>query len=42
LIGDRQPDVENKITFTISEPYTADSPLIPAGLIGPVRILSEN
>jgi hypothetical protein len=39
LIGDRQPDVKNKITFTTSEPYRADSPLKPSGLLGPVRIL---
>ncbi len=44
LIGDRQPDEENKITFTTSEPYRADSPLKPSGLLGPVRFvkLSEN
>ena len=39
LIGDRQPDVKNKITFTTSEPYRADSPLKPSGLLGPVKIL---
>jgi len=35
LIGDRQPDAE-KYTFTTLEPYTAESPLFPSGLIGPV------
>jgi hypothetical protein len=41
LIGDRQPDVKEKVTYTTTSPYRADSPLKPSGLIGPVRILSE-
>lgn len=40
LIGDRQPDEKNPVTFTTSEPYKADSPLKPSGLLGPVRFLS--
>ena len=41
LIGDAQPGVTNKITFTTMPFYKADSPLLPSGLLGPVRILSR-
>jgi hypothetical protein len=40
LIGDRQPGAKEKITFTITEPYRADSPLKTSGLMGPVKIFS--
>ena len=40
LVGDAQPDA-NKVTFTARNPYKAKSPLVPAGLLGPVRILRE-
>ena len=40
LIGDAQPGVENKITLTTRNFYRADSPLVPSGLTGPVRIIS--
>ncbi|UFH51936.1 glycosyl hydrolase [Spirosoma sp. KNUC1025] len=40
LIGDAQPGVTNKITYTTMPFYRADSPLLPSGLIGPVRLLS--
>ena len=40
LIGDQQPDATMKYTFTIVKPYKADSPLLPSGLLGPVRIYS--
>jgi hypothetical protein len=39
LIGDAQPGVTNKITFTTMPFYKADAPLLPSGLIGPVRLL---
>jgi hypothetical protein len=39
LIGDQQPGAV-KYTFADIEPYTADSPLLPSGLLGPVRISS--
>ncbi len=44
LIGDAQPGVEEKVTLTTRQFYRADSPLVPSGLLGPVRILylSEN
>ena len=38
LIGDQQPGIEKKITYTTMPFYRADSPLKPSGLIGPVRI----
>lgn len=38
LIGDQQPHVAEKITFTTQAFYRADSPLLPSGLLGPVRI----
>jgi hypothetical protein len=39
LIGDRQANASRKYTFTSPEPYNADSPLVPSGLIGPVTFL---
>jgi hypothetical protein len=38
LIGDQQPDATTKYTFTDVKPYKADSPLLPSGLLGPVRV----
>jgi hypothetical protein len=40
LIGDQQPDIPKKYTFTTQAFYKADSPLLPSGLIGPVQIVS--
>jgi hypothetical protein len=42
LIGDRQPDAQEKITYTITEPYKADSPLKTTGLLGPVIIFERS
>jgi hypothetical protein len=39
LIGDQQPNA-TKYTFTTYKPYTADAPLLPSGLIGPVQLIS--
>lgn len=39
LIGDAQPGVTEKITYTTMPFYTASSPLLPSGLLGPVRLL---
>ncbi len=38
LIGDAQPDVRQKYTFTIIPTYRADAPLRVSGLLGPVEI----
>jgi hypothetical protein len=40
LIGDQQPWALKKYAFTDFTPYKADSPLLPSGLLGPVRLLS--
>ncbi|MCL4483744.1 MAG: glycoside hydrolase, partial [Bacteroidetes bacterium] len=40
LIGDQQPGIEKKYTYTTMAFYKAGSPLLPSGLLGPVRILS--
>jgi hypothetical protein len=39
LIGDQQPNVTRKYTFTTWPYYRAGSPLLPSGLLGPVRIV---
>jgi hypothetical protein len=40
LIGDQRPGVDTPITFTDVKPYTADSPLLESGLLGPVSVQS--
>ena len=42
IIGDLQPDCEKKWTYVSSQFFTADSPLLPSGLLGPVRIIGIN
>jgi hypothetical protein len=39
MVGDRQPDAPKQFTFTRPVFYKADSPLLPSGLLGPVRVL---
>jgi hypothetical protein len=39
LIGDLQPNVTKKYTYTAQQFYQADSPLLPSGLLGPVRLI---
>ena len=41
LIGDQQPDVAKKYTYTTQKFYKADSPLLPSGLLGPVQVISS-
>jgi hypothetical protein len=41
LIGDQQPGVTKKYTFTTQQFYRADSPLLPSGLLGPVQLVSS-
>jgi (4-O-methyl)-D-glucuronate---lignin esterase len=38
LIGDQQPDATIKYTFADVKPYKANSPLLPSGLLGPVKL----
>jgi len=38
LIGDKQPGA-HPIAFATYDPFTADSPLLPSGLLGPVRVI---
>nr|WP_169704544.1 glycosyl hydrolase [Runella slithyformis] len=38
LIGDAQPDVKQKTTFTTMPFYRADSPLLPSGMMGEVKV----
>jgi hypothetical protein len=40
LIGDAQPDVKQKTTFTTMPFYRGNEPLLPSGLLGEVKILS--
>ncbi len=39
LIGDQQPSVTRKYTYTTMPFYQADSPLLPSGLLGPVQLV---
>ena len=39
LVGDAQPDTKEKTTFTTMPFYQANSPLLPSGLMGTVKIL---
>ena len=41
LVGDAQPGVTEKITWTALSAYRPDAPLRRSGLIGPVRLLGE-
>jgi hypothetical protein len=40
LIGDQQPGVTAPITFADVKPYNAKSPLLPSGLLGPVKLIT--
>ena len=42
LIGDKQPGATRKYAFAIFDPFRADSPLLPSGLLGPVRVVRVN
>jgi hypothetical protein len=42
LIGDEQPGVTARYTFVTYHPYEANSPLLPSGLLGPVKIFSTS
>ena len=40
LIGDQQPGIKTKLTYTTQPFYQAKSPLLSSGLLGPVQIVS--
>ncbi len=40
LIGDQQPEMTHKYTFTDIKPYVATWPLLPSGMLGPLRLTS--
>ena len=42
LIGDAQPGVTNKITYTTMPFYQANSKLLPSGLLGPLGFYHNN
>ena len=42
LIGDQQPGIDKKITYTTQPFYPANSDLLPSGLMGPVKIIRKS
>jgi hypothetical protein len=42
MVGDRQPGAPAQYTFTRPTFYKADSPLLPSGLLGPVRVVQAS
>ena len=40
LIGDQQPGATAKFTYTTMPFYQANSPLVPSGLLGPVKLIA--
>jgi len=40
LIGDRQPSATKKYTFITFQHYTADTPILDSGLLGPVKLFA--
>ncbi len=41
LVGDEQPGVDKKFTFATTKIWNANSELLPAGVIGPVKLVVE-
>lgn len=41
LIGDLSLPPDQRLTWVAINPFKADSPLLPSGLLGPVRVLEE-
>jgi hypothetical protein len=42
IIGDLQPDCKEKVSYTHQPFYKATDPILPSGLIGPLRIMVGN
>ncbi|MDQ2667601.1 MAG: discoidin domain-containing protein [Gemmatimonadota bacterium] len=42
LIGDKQPNVARTYAFAVNDPFTATSPLLASGLLGPVRVIRRS
>lgn len=42
IIGDMQPDCKEKISYTHQSFYKATDPILPSGLIGPLRIMVKD
>jgi hypothetical protein len=42
MIGDEQPDSTTKYTFADVKPYRTDSPLLPSGMLGPVKLVQAS
>lgn len=41
MIGDAQPDAAKKFTYITWDFYNAQSPLLPSGLLGPVKLIAQ-
>jgi hypothetical protein len=41
FIGDKQPNAPHRSVFGTRDTFTAASPLLPSGLLGPVRLIRE-
>jgi hypothetical protein len=41
LIGDAALPVAQRVAWTTWNPFTEDKPLLPSGLLGPVRVVVE-
>jgi hypothetical protein len=39
IIGDHQPNAARKYAFTSQRFYRPNSPLLPSGLLGPVKVV---
>ena len=42
LIGDKRYPEDKRVAWTTFDPYQADSPLLPSGLLGPVTLKTQD